>query len=306
VRTRQAALMENLWKWGRSDTVITGSLPEAFASLDAFFDLIVIDAPCSGEGMFRKDPFARTQWSESLVEQCSSLQANIIDIAWKLLRPGGHLIYSTCTWEPRENEQHIERLIERGAEHLPIPVDPAWGVVDSGLGLRCYPHWVKGEGLFISAVRKPGERELRDDHLEQPGSLEGPFSAWMQDPEQQYFSEHDGQVHALSSRWLDRIQRLASAVRVLAPGIPVAQRKGKEWVPHAALALNLSLDRNAFPNMDLDLDGALRFLRGESLSANNAEGRVLMNFDGMPLGWGSGAGNRWNNGWPTNWRIRMR
>ena len=93
---------------------------------------------------------------------------------------------------------------------------------------------------------------------------------------------------------------------MLAPGIPAAQRKGKEWVPHAALALNASLDRTAFPEMDLDLNAALSFLRGESLTAKNAEGRVLVNFQGMPLGWGSGAGNRWNNGWPSNWRIRMR
>jgi len=306
VRARQGALMENLWKWGRPNTVITGSLPEAFAPLGAFFDLIVIDAPCSGEGMFRKDPFARTQWNEALVEQCATLQTEILDIAWKLLRPGGHLIYSTCTWEPRENEDHIKELIEQGAEHLPIAVDPAWGMEDSGLGLRCYPHRVKGEGLFIAALRKPGDREQRVDHVAQYRSSEGPFTAWLKGPEQQYFSEHEDQVHALSSRWIDHVQRLGNAVRMLAPGIPVAQRKGSEWVPHAALALNGSLDRTAFPEKDLDHDAALHFLRGESLPASSAEGRVLITFHGLPLGWGSGAGNRWNNGWPSSWRIRMR
>lgn len=306
VRARQAALMENLWKWGRPDTVITGSLPETFAPLGAFFDLIVVDAPCSGEGMFRKDPFARAQWSDALVEQCAVLQAGIIGIAWKLLKPSGHLIYSTCTWEPRENEHHIERLIDQGAEHLPIPSDPAWGMVDSGHGLRCYPHRVKGEGLFIAALRKPGDGEQRLEHTAPQGPSEGPFTVWLRDPEQQYFPEHEGQVHALSSRWAGHIQRLASTARMLAPGTPVAQRKGKKWVPHAALALNASFDRTAFPGMDLDLEAALSFLRGESISANSAEGRVLMAFRRMPLGWGIGAGNRWNNGWPSNWRIRMR
>lgn len=306
VRARQAALMENLWKWGRPDTVVTGSLPEAFAPLGPFFDLIMVDAPCSGEGMFRKDPFARTQWSEALVEQCAKLQTGIIEIAWKLLRPGGHLIYSTCTWEPRENEDHIRSLIEQGAQHLPIPFDPAWGMVDSGLGLRCYPHRVKGEGLFIATVRKPGKREQRIDHVGQTGSSEGPFTAWMKDTKQLSFLEHEDMVHAVSTRWIDHVQRLGSAARRLAPGIPVAQRKGQEWVPHAALALNTSLDRTAFPEMDLDLDTALHFLRGESLPANSAGGRRLMTFRGIPLGWGSGAGNRWNNGWPSNWRIRMR
>jgi 16S rRNA C967 or C1407 C5-methylase (RsmB/RsmF family)/NOL1/NOP2/fmu family ribosome biogenesis protein len=306
VRARQAVLMENLWKWGRPDTVITGSLPEAFAPLGAAFDLIVVDAPCSGEGMFRKDPFARAQWSDALVEQCAVLQAGIIDSAWKLLKPSGHLIYCTCTWEPRENEHHIERLIHQGAEHLPIPFDPAWGMVDSGPGLRCYPHRVKGEGLFIAALRKPGQREQDVHRIAQHGSLEGPFTTWVKEPERQHFSEHDGLVHALSSRWTDHVKRTGNAVRMLAPGIPVAQRKGKEWAPHAALALNTSLDRTAFPEMDLGLDAALRFLRGESLPAHNGGGRVLMTFRGMPLGWGSGAGNRWNNGWPSNWRIRMR
>lgn len=305
VRARQGALMENLWKWGRPDTVITGSLPEAFVSLGAFFDLIVVDAPCSGEGMFRKDPFARAQWSEALVEQCATLQSEVLVVAWSLLRPGGHLIYSTCTWEARENEDHIQRLVEQGAEHLPIPVDPAWGVVDSGSGLRCYPHRMKGEGLFIAALRKPGDREVRMEQDAPHRSSEGPFTAWVKDPGQHYFSEQEDRVHALSSRWTGHVQRLGRTVRMLAPGIPVARRKGREWVPHAALALNTSMDRSAFPELELDLDEALGFLRGEAISANGAAGRVLMTFRGMPLGWGSGAGNRWNNGWPSTWRIRM-
>lgn len=157
VRSRQGALIENLLKWGAPNSIITGSPTTAFSVQGARFDLVVIDAPCSGEGMFRKDPFARAQWSPRLVQECAMIQSAILDDAWACLAPGGTLIYSTCTWDWDENEAHIERLIEgSGAVPITIPASEA-ATSGSGPGIRCYPHRSIGEGFFIAAVRKPDE-----------------------------------------------------------------------------------------------------------------------------------------------------
>lgn len=312
VRARQAALMENLWKWGRPDTIVTGSLPEHFRSLGAFCDLVLVDAPCSGEGMFRKDPFARAQWSAQLVETCAVRQQGILDAAWDALRPGGYLIYSTCTWEARENEDQMERLVQRGAEPVTIPVQQEWGVKHSDRGLRCYPHCVRGEGFFISVLRKPssipGTDQLPSDgermRSDAPEFL--PMLNWLNDPERFTLKEQDGIQLAFSKRWTKLLNALTTCVRVIAPGIPVAQRKGEAWVPHPALGLSISLDQQAFPAMDLDRELALQYLRGGILPATEAKGPVLVRFQDLGLGWANGAGTRWNNGWPAPWRIRMR
>lgn len=309
VRSRQPVLQENLWKWGRPDTVITGSLPQHLGSLGAFFDLIVVDAPCSGEGMFRKDAFARAQWSERLVESCALQQCGILDAAWDALRPGGHLIYSTCTWEERENEDQARRLMERGAVPVPLPIDPAWGVETSDPGYRCYPHQVKGEGFFLVALWKPGRPVPRV--MKGPASLAANIPAvqgWLTGERTLISPSGDGPVHAISTGWAATLGALAAALRTLAPGIPVAQRKGGDWKPHPALALNGSLDGAAFPVLDVDREEALRYLRGEALGSNGtvAEGVRLVRYEGHPLGWAMGAGRRWNNAWPAPWRIRMR
>lgn len=310
VRTRQAALVENVWKWGRPDTIVTGGLPEHFRSLGAFCDLILVDAPCSGEGMFRKDPFARAQWSEQLVETCAARQRGIIDAAWGALKPGGYLIYSTCTWEARENEDQVERLIQRGGEEVPVPVETAWGVEISARGLRCYPHRVLGEGFFMAVLRKPATASRRDLHG--PGRMlgampsESPITGWLKEPERYALVEQDGEQHALAGGWAGLAEALAATVRMLAPGVPVARRKGEAWVPHPALALNRLLDQRAFPVIVPDREQVLRYLHGEALPAVGAKGTALIRYQGLGLGWANGAGARWNNGWPAPWRIRMR
>lgn len=310
VRARQAALTENLWKWGRPDTIITGSLPEAFQPLGTFCDLVLVDAPCSGEGMFRKDPFALAQWSEQLVESCAVRQFGILDAAWAALRPGGYLIYSTCTWEAREDEDQVERMVRLGAERIDIPIRPEWGVQRSELGLRCYPHRVRGEGFFIAVLRKPvapaGKEPYRLGNEHRAALTENPIMNWLNRPDRHALIEQDEVQHAISTRWAGLADALTATVRVIAPGVPVARRKGEVWVPHAALALNKLLDQRAFPAVDLDRQKAIQYLQGEALPATEAKGTVLMRYQGLGLGWANGAGARWNNGWPAPWRIRMR
>jgi len=309
VRQRQGALAENIWKWGRADVVLTGAEPQALAPLGAFCHLVVVDAPCSGEGMFRKDPHARSQWGPNLVATCAARQNTILEHAWEVLLPGGHLIYSTCTWETVENEDQVQRLVDRGAEYVPVPVDPAWGVVASGPGLRCYPHRMRGEGFFLAALRKPGDQGAEAAYVKgkRAGSELQPLAqGWLNEPSRWAGIQGQEVLHALDHRWLRLVETLAVHLPMLNPGLPVAMRKGGKWLPHPALALSTALRADAFTVLDLPLEEALRYLRGEALPASGAEGTALVRFKGLGLGWVNGAGNRWNNLWPAPWRIRMR
>lgn len=309
VRARQGALMENLWKWGRPNVVVAGANPEALAPLGAFCALVLVDAPCSGEGMFRKDPHARAQWGPNLVETCVQRQRHILDAAWAALKPGGHLIYSTCTWETCENEDQVQRLVGRGAEIVPIPVERAWGVQTGDMGLRCWPHRVRGEGLFIALMRKPAKATepvgLNRRSVQQTAAVPTPVQAWLKEPDRQAVIERDGDLFAVDARWEGTVRVLLELLNLPAPGIPVAKRKGGAWQPHAALALNLLLQGDALPALHLDRGQALRYLRGESIPAESAAGMALVQFEGLPLGWANGAGKRYNNRWPARWRIRM-
>lgn len=310
VPARQTILSDNLWKWGRPDVVLTQATPEAFAPLGPFCDLIVVDAPCSGEGMFRKDPHARAQWGSNLVQTCALRQSHILDSAWPLLKPGGYLVYSTCTWETCENEDQVRRMSEKGAEVVELPVPPEWGVVAQGPGLRCYPHRLEGEGFFLAALRKPGGPREEAAGARAPAhagsGLPEDVRGWVHRHETWAAVEKEGVLHVLSRPWAPLVEALAATVPVTSPGTPLAQRKGAAWMPHPALALSALCNHGAFTTLDLDAEAAIRYLRGEALPAREAAGTALVRHRELGLGWAQGAGNRWNNRWPTPWRIRMR
>ncbi len=309
---RRAVLSENVWKQGAANTLIAGSDPADLEALPDRFDLILVDAPCSGEGMFRKDAFAREQWSQILVDRCAATQARILEHAWHALRQGGWLIYSTCTWETKENEDQVRRLTAQGATHVPIRMDPAWGVMESDAGYRCYPHLVNGEGFFLALLQKPGLSIDRDFKLATPPSTE--FHNWFEDPSERSVVIDDDQAWSYPSRWSTEVELLRERLKVVSPGIPIAERKGDHWRPHAALALNDILRRGRYRAIDLGVNDALSYLRGESLSLVSSGGvpatgerTRLITYQGHPLGSIYAAGEkRWNNGWPKPWRIRMR
>ncbi len=309
VGSRLPALLENLWKWGRPDTVVTSAQPEEFLPMGTFCDLILVDAPCSGEGMFRKDPQARAQWGENLVRTCAARQHSIVDAAWALLKPGGYLIYSTCTWETSENEDQVARLLARGAELVPVPMEEPWGVVRTDGGLRCYPHQVRGEGFFIGLLRKPAPAGMPVFHADDGDAAPVlPLEAvrWLRAAESLCGVESNGTWHALRKPWHRMAALLMHTVHTAAPGVPVARKKGNAWTPHPALALNGLLQHEAFPALNLGREQALSFLRGEALPASGAAGAAWVQYNGFGLGWVHGVGNRWNNQWPAAWRIRMR
>lgn len=303
---RRSILAENCWKHGAWNVAVAGSLPSDLHALPDRFDLILLDAPCSGEGLFRRDPFARQQWSRRLVEQCARTQADILPHAWHALAPGGHLIYSTCTWESAENERQVARLISMGAEPVMLNIDPAWGVErterDGGAGYRCYPHRVRGEGFFLALLRKPGSPIARRPTglVRATGNL-----SWVKAERPLDLAEQHDLLIARPAAWANELDRIAAAMRITMPGIPVAERKGAEWVPHAAAALSELLQTGAVTHVELSLAEAMAYLRGETIAAADAHDTACAMYRGFGLGWLQGAGRRWNNRWPAAWRVRQ-
>ena len=166
-RQRAQVLAENLAKWGHPNVCVTQTLAADIARTGQLFDLILTDVPCSGEGMFRKEPEAVRQWSPALVDDCATLQRSIVEDIWPALRAGGTLIYSTCTFNPEEDENNVEWIARTlGAEVIAIPTDPEWGIFgdlrQNGDDLPCchfLPGHTRGEGFFIAVLRKHGTAE---------------------------------------------------------------------------------------------------------------------------------------------------
>ena len=173
IPTRAQILLENITKWGWPDCIVTNNYPRDFRKAKAKFDIILCDVPCSGEGMFRKDPATISEWSLQNVEKCWRLQREIVADAWECLKPGGILIYSTCTYNIKENEENIRWILDTyEAEALDIPVEPSWNITGSLLPgfdapvYRFIPGFTRSEGLFICALRK----EIKNEELRMKNS----------------------------------------------------------------------------------------------------------------------------------------
>ena len=169
IPNRAQILLENITKWGWPDCIVTNNYPRDFRKAKILFDLILCDVPCSGEGMFRKDPATIGEWSPQNVEKCWRLQREIVSDAWECLNPGGLLIYSTCTYNIKENEENVRWIMETyDAEPVTIPTDPSWNITGSLLPgfdapvYRFIPGITRSEGLFLCVLRKRGKRAL--DH----------------------------------------------------------------------------------------------------------------------------------------------
>lgn len=319
VATRAKILQENIQKWGSPNAIVTSTDAAKLGRLRETFDLIVVDAPCSGEGMFRKDEEARSQWSPGLVASCASLQREILDNIWPALMPGGLLVYSTCTFNRSEDEDNLHYLIEElGAEPLAFPELPDPLRLSSLSPYPCYrmmPHAVRGEGLFCAVVRKPKEQasgalRLKGKNRQKPSPAPKEALPWLAEPWRQevsWLQPTEDLLLALPEGVRDLLALLQQeGVQVLSAGIPVAEVFGKKLQPHPALALSLALERSVFPEVPLDQETAIRYLAREAvtLPADTPRGIVLISYGGLPLGWMKHLGNRSNNLFPPTWRIR--
>ena len=321
-RHRANILVENVVKAGSPAVVVSRGDAAAYAAMGPVFDIIAVDAPCSGEGMMRKEPEAVRQWSESLIDQCADMQTHITDALWSALRPGGVMIYSTCTFNRTEDEAAVERLIDRyGAESIPLGLDAYAGVQPGfGTGAYCYrfaPGYVRGEGLFIAAVRKPaedtqpqGRRKAKGRSRTQAVSAPGAFAKQYVSAVENYVqaTAPDGTVYLRPAAHSDFIAALSDTVDLIHPGLPIAVTRGRDMVPTHALALSTALSTAHIPAVELDYPTAMAYLRGESISslpAGTPRGIVLATYAAHPLGWLKNIGARANNLYPELLRLRL-
>ena len=318
IKSRAQILAENLIKWGAFNTVVTRNDPADFASLNSMFDLMLVDAPCSGEGMFRKDQRAVDEWSLKNTEMCVLRQRRILTDAWPALKQGGFLIYSTCTFNPEENENNIKWFAEaHGAEVLSFEIPDAWGIhqltVAGGSALGFYPHKVQGEGFFVCVLRKTaGSEPMKLNKIKKkrvsensvkidfPEVLNSALTQWR-------FSADKDVWKAFPLMHTEELERLKQKLMVIHYGVSLGQPVKKSWQPTHALAVNTALQPNAFPVVELDETMALRYLKGESLpSLTDEKGFCLVSYNTIPLGFVKNIGTRMNNHYPAEWRIRMR
>jgi 16S rRNA C967 or C1407 C5-methylase (RsmB/RsmF family)/NOL1/NOP2/fmu family ribosome biogenesis protein len=323
IAARAQILKENVIKWGLGNTVVTNNDPEHFGPLEGFFDLVLVDAPCSGEGMFRKDPQARAEWSPDHVNLCSARQKRIVDKAGELVKGGGYLLYSTCTFNEKENEEILRFLTEEFAfEPVRIPLDTSWGIVETEVsteegaffGYRFFPHKVSGEGFFITVLRRPEgaytqeattTKEFKHHSLKRLGEKE---SAVL---EQEVGGDGSGKFYLLqeayfriNGSYVRTVEKLAQVLSLRYFGVELGKKQGKEWIPSHEWALS-TLPKNGFPQQELGVEEALDFLRKKEQSFEELPlGWVLLTYQNLPLGWIKNLGKRVNNYYPKEWRIR--
>lgn len=335
MRQRSQVLAENLTKWGHPDVVVTNNDPADFTSLGKLFDLILTDVPCSGEGMFRKDETAVSEWSPENVELCWQRQRRILTDIWPCLKPGGLLIYSTCTYNTQENEENVRWIRDAlGAEILPLDISPEWHIIGNLLPdetfpvYRFLPHKVQSEGFFLAVLRKAGgteesmadnvvsdirkvgknkrKEQVKGKNLSTLGKEQlHEAQSWLTTPDTYDLQVCGNLVSVLPRVYAPLIAYLQSSLHVLQSGCSLAELKGRDLVPHHALAMNRLLKEDAFPRVKVEYGQAIAYLRRETITLDEApRGFVLLTYRQMPLGFVKNIGNRANNLYPPEWRIR--
>lgn len=330
VPKRAAILKENIIKWGYPGVVVTRDDTARIARACRDFDVVVADVPCSGEGMMRKDKTAVEQWSPALVDECVARQREIVANLWDAVAPGGYLIYSTCTFNRKENELMVEHMVrDLGAESVRIPVEPDWNITP-GIDTSCHcyrflPGLTRGEGLFMAVLRKPGEAE-RGKGLACRGGKKPAGKKASRRPSAAAVNVRD--VAAAAAKWLSRDGgyeltvdegrvnavpgnmsalscALSERLNVIHHGVCVGEIKGGAIIPSQSLAMSQALSIDAFPRVELSREAALDYLRREALTLPDGtpKGFVLVCYESYPLGFVKNLGSRANNLYPSEWRV---
>ena len=308
IRSRIPQLTSNLTKWGRSNVAVTSSDPSAFEKLGGFFDLILVDAPCSGEGLFRRDASAAQEWSPDNTALCSARQRRILESYWPSLKENGILLYSTCTWNPQEDELNLARFAEsHQAEPVQLEFDQTWGIAAVNTGCKFFPHRLAGEGFFIGALRKKGQAEdvpFRRKRSPDQMLPDAQLNNLLVQPERFSFRSGSYGICADVRDHLPLLTVLQEHLHVVRSGIAIGQMKGNRLIPEHDLALSCDLIPDAFAVEELDRQDALTYLRKDNLHLKGS-GITRVSYEGHGLGWANILPGRTNNLLPAAWRIRM-
>ena len=314
IKQRNAVLVENVTKWGGEHIVVTQNDPSHFKALPNFFDVLMIDAPCSGSGLFRKDPSAIEHWSLDSVLHCSTRQTRIIEDSIETLKERGYLIYSTCSYSFEEDEKMMDFIVSLpGLKSVDIETPAAWNIVtcESPLmhakGFRFYPDKIKGEGFFIAVFQKQlatiagyfaddvklvaatkKELEVIQTYFDLPSSYD--------------YINHQSSILALSKNFDMELRALLKNLYVKKMGLSLGEIKGKDFIPSHALAMS-NWESVPFGIIDVEEETALQYLRRADLNLPGGKGWQAIVFKNIRLGWVKLLPNRLNNYYPNEWRI---
>ena len=321
IKTRVNILSENMTKWGGANVIVTNNDPKDFQRLQNYFDVIVVDAPCSGSGLFRKDPNAITEWSEKNVELCAQRQQRIIADIMPSLKEGGVLIYSTCSYSQQEDEEISDWIMEEfKIERLKLKIDKGWGIVETvsekekAYGYRFYPDKLKGEGFFIAAFskRQSGiERNIevkkqktkiknksdkipvRDIEILKPYLNASDF----------FFIKQNEEIIAMPLHLENDLGIIQSALYIKKAGVKLGTLIRNELIPAHELAVS-NIINPSVPSCEVDKETALQYLRREEIKIEtDKKGWVLLTHEQLPIGWIKVISHRINNYYPAAWRI---
>lgn len=332
VAKRAQILAENMQKWGDSHVIVSNNKPEDFTPLESLFDLVLADVPCSGEGMFRKDDGAISAWSLDGVRLCQSRQKKILDSIWPTIKPGGFLVYSTCTFNQLENEDNVAYMMENyGAISHAVEVDQDSGIYESlfsngGKGYRFLPHLVKGEGLFMAVLQKPmvigdsldckllhrGKEKLKRKKgkgITSIAKIEQAVEGWLLASDNYKVALVEDYVYAFPKNFMPYLNLLKQLnFHLLLAGVPLATLKGDNLIPKHGLAMSNELNSASFNSVQVTYEEAVRYLQREAIAipATAPKGYLLVTYKSCPIGFIKHLGNRSNNLYPNEWRIRSR
>lgn len=314
IKSRNAILVENITKWGSDHVIVTQNDPAHFKALPQFFDVMLVDAPCSGSGLFRKDPDAINEWSEDSVKHCSTRQERIIEDSIVTLKEDGYLIYATCSYSFEEDEKIMDHICSmEGMQNVPIPIPTHWQIIETespqhkAKGYRFYPDKIKGEGFFVAAFQKVSENKpgyysadfsWNDISKKEMGVLSGHFEL----PVNYAFILHQQMIIAIDRLFEIQLKALLKNLYIKKIGLAIGEIKGLDLIPSHALAVS---DWSVIPyeSISVDLETALSYLRRSDLVIPGNKGWNVLTYMGIRLGWAKLLPNRLNNYYPNEWRL---
>lgn len=309
IRTRVNILQDNLIKWGGANVMITNNDPRDLSRLPHFFDIIVVDAPCSGSGLFRREPEAIGEWSEQNVTLCSQRQQRILADIWEALRPGGLLIYSTCSYSIEEDEDIFDWMMNSlKAVPVSIKLEQSWGIVDTGKGYRFWPDKIKGEGFYMAVFQKEKGEEIGPVRIKKKPALVGArdlgiLDKWMK-TEGFRFIQNDITVYAWPAVLEEAMSLVLQQLHVIYSGIKAGELMHGKLVPDHSMAMSMILS-DSMEKVELSREMAIRYLQKKDIDISaSGIGWKLACFQGHPLGWMKVLSNRINNYYPGVLRIR--
>ena len=305
IASRNNILRQNIMKWGKENVIVTQNDPADFSRLIGFFDIVVVDAPCSGEGLFRKDENAKNEWSEENIQRCSVRQNEILKHAYASLCPGGFLIYSTCTFEEVENDSPVQSLFEKFDMKIQTIESIFPGILKTKNGLVFFPHRIQGEGFYISLLQKKDGDQIPVKKVSD--KIDTPFKKHLVRylKNEELFSAllKDDRLFAIPNAHLNSLNTLNRNLYVRLAGIYMGDFKGDDFIPSSAIALSLQLKEDQ-PSKELTEMEAIEYLKGGNLNLEIPKGWSLVNFKSFQLGWIKNVGTRINNYYPKEWRIK--